>query len=108
MRDTLADGVIEKRRSYSLIGGRVLGADSERETIFAIDVRADSPDPNASRRLAAALFDDSVDVALCYCSVYDECWIARWQDVLKRSRVSRTADDEEKRIDCASVPRSGI
>ncbi len=105
---TLQVDVDNITRSYSLIGGRVLGVDSEPETIFAVDIRADSRDPNASRRLAAAIFDDSVDVELCYCSVYDECWIARLQDILNRSRVSRAADNEEKRVDCASVPQSAI
>ena len=95
-------------RTYSLIGGRVLGVDSEPETIFAVDVRADSPDPNASLRLAAPIFDGSVDVALCYCSVYDECWITRLQDIMNRSRGSPPVEDADKRVDCATVPQSAI
>lgn len=95
-------------RSHSLIGGRVLGVDSESETIFAVDVRADSSDPSPTRRLAEPLLDGSVDVTLCYCSVYDECWIVRLQDIMNRSRVSQPSDDEAGRVDCASVPQSAI
>lgn len=95
-------------REFSLIGGRVLGVDSESEMIFAIDVKAESSDPEATLRLAAPLFDGSVDVVLCYCSVYDECWIARSSDIMTRSRISKAPEDEEERVDCASVPQSAI
>ncbi len=96
------------RRSYSLIGGRVLGVDSEAETIFAVDVRPESPGSDATLRLAAAIFESRVDVTLCYCSVYDECWIASMQDILDRGRVSERVDTDKEHADCDSVPQSAI
>ena len=98
----------ETTRSFSLIGGRVLGVDAEPETIFAIDAKAESTDSDASRRLATAIFDGSVDVALCYCSVYDECWVARLQDIMRRRREAWTTSDEAMRADCATVSQSAI
>ncbi len=95
------------RRTYSVIGGRVLGVDTEVETIFAIDVKDDSLDSDATMPLAAAVFDGLVDVELCYCSVYNECWIARMQDVMNRELVTQTREDEG-RADCSTVPQSGI
>lgn len=95
-------------RSYSLIGGRVLGVDAELEAIFTVDVKEDSADPEASLRLATALFDGRADVTLCYCSVYDECWIARMQDIMNRRRVPQRSDDDAGDADCATVPQSGI
>ena len=93
---------------YSLIGGRVLGVDAESETIFAIDVRGDSPGSHTILPLAAALFDGSADVALCYCSVYDECWMTRNKDIMNRSRLLLPEEDEASGVDCEAVPQSGI
>ncbi len=95
-------------RSYSLIGGRVLGADAGAETMLVVDIADASADPVASQRLAAAILDSSVDVTLCYCSVYDECWIARLQELLERRRGGRLPEAEQRVPECSALPQSAI
>ncbi len=96
------------KRSYSVINGRVLGVESAPEVIFAVDVRAEGGEPDGPRRLATAIFDNSVDVTLCYCSVYDECWTARMQDIFNRSRTTELAEAEGENADCEAIPQSAI
>lgn len=95
-------------REYSLIGGRVLGVSTDIETIFAVDLRADANDPDATLRVAEAFFSEAADVELCYCSVYDECWTARLQDIMNRKRDAREHAGDAEGVDCTSVPRSSI
>ena len=84
---------------YSLIGGRVLGVDAEREVIFGTDVRADAEDP---------IFKGNVDVMLCYCSVYDECWTVQLQNLMNRRRAQRSEEDDNGDADCSSLHQSDI
>ena len=95
-------------REYSLIGGRVLGVSSEIETVFAVDLRADANDPDATLRVAEAFFNEAADVELCYCSVYDECWTARLQDIMNRKRGARADAGDAEAVDCTSVQQSSI
>ena len=71
----LALGFEGKRRvSTSSLGGEVIPPSLNRET--AIDaIRINEKDIAAAMKAAATRFD----IAVCYCSVYDDCWVARWQ-----------------------------
>lgn len=64
--------------AISSIGGEVIPPNTNRETTIA--------PITLNERGAAALFkaaEHRFAMDICYCSVYDECWIAHWQ----RSRV---------------------
>lgn len=56
--------------------------------------------------LARAIWLGSVDVSVCYCSVYDQCWVANLQDMIRRGR-GETAPLENRETDrCGDRPRS--
>ncbi|HEX6831907.1 MAG TPA: hypothetical protein VF132_00120 [Rudaea sp.] len=57
------------------ISGKVLPPNTNRETtITAIRIT----DPATARRFFDAR--DRFAMAICYCSVYDECWVAKWRE----------------------------
>jgi hypothetical protein len=61
--------------TFSQIYGRVLPPSTNRETtIDALHLE----DMAQARAFFAA--QDRIDMTICYCSVYDDCWIARKQD----------------------------
>jgi hypothetical protein len=64
----------KRRTSTSSLGGEVIPPSLNRET--AIDaIRINEKDIATAMKAAAPRFE----IAVCYCSVYDDCWIARWQ-----------------------------
>lgn len=69
----------------SMIGGRVLPADSPKELIFAMTIERGAAG-EATDQLQRQIYTGAVDVRLCYCSVYDQCWTSSLQDVLQRVR----------------------
>lgn len=91
----------------SLINGQVLPVDSEREVIFAV-AEASGSTPALVAALRRGLLEGSVDVEVCYCSVYDECWTASLQNVLARSRGDEVPVDAPVVDDCDAVQRSRI
>ncbi len=58
--------------------------------------------------LRRAIFQGAVEVRVCYCSVYEECWVSSLQDVLGRSRGEGAAGGSRQVDDCESAKRSGI
>ena len=80
--------------STTSFNGDVIPPSLNRETtIKAIRVH---------QREVAALFKGAVDrfkMDVCYCSVYDECWVAHWQqskvDAVERCEDDRVASFEE-------------
>ena len=61
--------------TYSQIYGRVLPPSTNRETtIDALHLT----DMAQARAFFAA--QDRIDMTICYCSVYDDCWLARRSD----------------------------
>ena len=93
---------------HSMINGRVLPTNSEGETFFRI-TKGSGP---AMRELFASLRREilagTIDVTVCYCSVYDECWISSMQDLLKRSRGVEPPSDSQVVDGCEAVKPSGI
>jgi hypothetical protein len=72
--------------STSSFAGAVIPPNTNRETTIAA-IRAND-------RELAGLFKNAIarfDMTICYCSVYDDCWIARWQqwrtDAVDRCRT---------------------
>jgi hypothetical protein len=64
----------EPSSAMSSIGGEVIPPNTNRETTIA--------PITLNERNAAALFkgaEHRFAMDICYCSVYDECWIAHWQ-----------------------------
>lgn len=93
---------------YSLISGTVLPRDSEPEVIFRLTEEDGAAAPELIAVLRREILEGQIDVTLCYCSVYDECWTSGLQDVIQRSRGVETAVGERRVDDCDRAPRSGI
>ena len=70
----------------SMINGRVLPLDSQKESIFRITEDYGPAARELAESLRREILEGTIDVTVCYCSVYDECWISSLQDLLKRSR----------------------
>jgi len=66
----------------SLINGKVLSPSSdEKELVFRIASSSQDPDKNLAYKLSNAIRNRHLNVELCYCSVYDDCWTASMADV---------------------------
>lgn len=81
--------------TYSQVYGRVLPPSTNRET--TIDALHLTDMAQAKAFFAA---QDRIDMTICYCSVYDDCWIARKQnpDVQPAARCDRSADPFEEKL----------
>ena len=93
---------------YSLINGTVLARDSEPEVIFRLTEEDGAGAPTLIELLRREILEGQIDVTLCYCSVYDECWTSGLQDLVQRSRGVETAAGERAVDGCGGAPRSGI
>ena len=91
----------------SLINGRVLPASSERESAFELSSHSTRSEQIADA-IGEAVFRGNVDVEVCYCSVFDDCWISRLQDLVSRLRPDAEARGAEPVASCASIDPSGI
>lgn len=88
-------GDVPVAATYSRIYGKVLSPNTNRETtIEAVRI----PDLDQARAFYAA--QKRFDMAICYCSVYDECWTAHWQnpkvDPVKSCDTSGTIQFEQE------------
>lgn len=92
---------------HSLINGRVLPPNSEKITILRVSRDSAEAPGVLMQRLRESIVERNLDVRVCYCSVYDECWTARMHDVVGRAQgvavpSSRPAES------CETAPSSGI
>ena len=81
--------------TYSQVYGKVLPPNTNRETtIEAVHLF----DPEQARAFFAAR--DRFDMAICYCSVYDDCWISRRQnpEVTRVDRCERSGEQFEQKM----------
>jgi hypothetical protein len=94
----------------SLINGRVLPPSSdEKELVFRVASTSQDMDQNLAYKLSNAIRNKRLNVKLCYCSVYDECWIASMKDVEKRFRGEQVPTREQRRVEsCSESEASGI
>jgi len=81
--------------TFSQVYGRVLPPSTNRET--TIDALHLTDMAQAKAFFAA---QDRIEMTICYCSVYDDCWIARKQDpnVLPAERCDRSAEQFEEKL----------
>ena len=93
--------------TFSVLGGGVMPAES-RETIFEIDV-----DRPAERTVVdsvwQAMQDGDIDITVCYCSVYGECWKSSLQARLQQLQApSQSVENPRPVASCADLDRSGV
>lgn len=104
---------VDNMSSYqSLINGRVLPFNSNQELIFRIQSPSDKPESDLAGKLSKAILNEELDVRLCYCSVYDECWTASMLDVTKRAQGKAVLTREERKVErclgIEGIEESGI
>ncbi len=66
---TLLDGTITAQVSRNFVNDRVISPD-ETVDLFS------TTDPDLARRFQAAVANPNTSVTYCYCSIFDECWLA--------------------------------
>jgi hypothetical protein len=66
---TLLDGKITAPVNRNFVSGRVISPD---ETVVVIATM----DPDLARRFQAAVGNPNTSVTYCYCSIFNECWLA--------------------------------
>ena len=104
---TIMEGPTRVSAYQSLINGQVLPANSREERILEISAETAEMNAEPTRVLSRKILEGAVDVQVCYCSVYDECWMSRMQDFLDRSRAGQPA--RGRLVDhCSAMPTSGI
>jgi len=83
---TLLDGNINAHVTRNFISDRVIRPD-ESVDLFS------TKDPDLARRFQAAVANPNISVTYCYCSIFDECWLADSQNDLQNPEpVDRCPD----------------
>ena len=111
LRSVIRDDTVSVRvkiRYTSFINGRVFPPDSPQETILRVVADSGVTTPAFITLLEDAIFDERVDVAVCFCSVYEECWISNLQNMIRRLRGDAMPNESREVDDCDSMQRSGI
>lgn len=94
--------------STSLLNERVLSPDSEINA-FSIE--------DSTRSLRRSILFGDLDITLCHCSVYEECWVTSMQnyvdivvpDSLRDADTNRESQGTYRRVDgCGAVEPSGV
>lgn len=93
---------------YSLISGRVLPRDSTPEVILRLEAASGSAAPKLAETLSTEIIEGRINVTLCYCSVYDQCWISSLSDVLDRTRSTSHATGAREVDGCGQEQASSI
>jgi len=93
--------------TYSILGARVMPEESQ-EKIFEVDI--DRPaERNVVDSLWQSVQDGDVDIEVCYCSVYDECWQSSMQARVQQLRdPSQSTENPRPVASCDALDRSGI
>lgn len=105
-------------RNFGVLNSQVLSP-GEEETVFTVVSDSSERNPGALPPLAQQIWNGGVDLVLCYCSVYDECWITTMQRRLRvmpsiADQRSSSSDERtrekvyEKTESCQDVESSGI
>ncbi len=93
---------------FSLIHGRVIPSDSEAEAIFRVTEEDGPAAVELVEQLSRETYEGRIDVELCYCSVYDECWTSNLQDIVQRLQGVEPSVGDRAVDNCDSAPRSAI
>lgn len=97
------EGDVDLEIYRDLINGRVLPTDLRMNHIFRLTaVEGDSAGRKVVEELQRVVGEGKVEIALCYCSVYEECWTTSMQD--RRDRFAR--GDGPKVEQAGAAPRS--
>lgn len=91
----------------SLINGRVLPAGSAQETIFTVGLEDGGAASTLVPVLRNEILEGNLDIELCYCSVYEDCWTTSMQDIVRRSQGVESTPSREVN-NCRAIPQSGI
>lgn len=92
----------------SLLGGRVLAGNNEHEVVFRMDGEADSVAAAVANQLGEDIMQGELDIGVCYCSVYDECWTTTLQDMIGRFRGVEQLSRAKRVRSCENQPQSRI
>ncbi len=92
----------------STISGRVLPVTADKEKIFELRAESGEEERAAAALIGRAILDGTLDVVVCYCSVFDECWLSSLQDVVGTARPDEAADGERRVGGCEPADASSI
>lgn len=92
----------------SRLNNRVLATDARAETFFRVVADSVSASPAFVSSLKDAIDGGQVDVAVCYCSVYEECWTSNLQTGGKARHGGEIPSESNEVDGCDSMERSGI
>ena len=93
----------------SLIQGSVLPPDSEQEMIFRVASSAENPQTNLAIQIGRSILQENLNITICYCSVYDECWTTQLSHLIKKTNGEQVPTREERRVSsCSAFEQSGI
>ena len=93
----------------SLIQGSVLPPDSGQELIFRVTSAANDPTSDLAIQMGRAILDGDINISVCYCSVYDECWTSELSHLIRKSRGERVPSRDDLRVSsCSAMQQSGI
>ncbi len=83
---TLLDGKITAQVARNFVSDRVISPDETVDIISTMD-------PDLARRFQSAFANPNTSVTYCYCSIFDECWLANSQkDIQKPEPVDECPD----------------
>ena len=93
----------------SLIQGSVLPPDSGQEMIFRVASSADDQELNLAFQMGRAIIQEDLNINICYCSVYDECWTTELRYLVRKSNGEPVPSREALLVSsCSMVEQSGI
>ena len=92
----------------SLISGRVFPANSDPESIFVVSADSGTVEQEFVLLVGQAILAGDLDVTVCFCSVYDECWSSSLKDVVSRTRDLEIPESPEESEGCDIKERSRI
>jgi hypothetical protein len=95
--------------SINLVNGSVLPPRSDQESIYAFDADTSSVQQELFYEMRNQVFEGNLNINICYCSVYDQCWTANMQNSLKRYRGEKALSKGDLKVQsCKDFPVSGI
>ncbi|WP_340102667.1 hypothetical protein [Rhodohalobacter sp. 8-1] len=110
--DVMSDFTFQRNETsdyQSLIQGSVLPPNSGQQMIFRIASNESDPQSNLAIQMGRSILQEDLNISICYCSVYDECWTTQLSYLIKRNRGEQVPSREERRVTrCSALEQSGI
>lgn len=95
--------------SINLINGSVLPPRSDQESIYEFNADTSNVRKELFYKFRNQILEGNLNINICYCSVYDQCWTADMQNSLKRYRGEEALNKSELKVqNCKDFPVSGI